>query len=282
MFELKPTDNPRRWSLTVEKKLCTGAAERQFLFGGVGMAASIEAMERVCQRPVIWATAQYLSFVHPGTTVDLDVQVPVIGRMTTQANVLLHVGDQSIITVQAALGAREDRAGDQWVAMPKVAPPEDCRPANYWRGDGTGLNARFEIRVAEGRFHGDPLIRGRGDGRLVFWLRSREGCLADARLLAIAADYVASAIASATGLHAGGNSLDNTIRYGRITPCEWILCDVQLDMLVHGLVHGRMNLLSPDGVLMAAASQSMIMRVHSSASDPAAQVRVTLPRVDCS
>jgi acyl-CoA thioesterase len=191
--------------------------------------------------------------------------------MSTQANVLLHIGDQKIITVQAALGAREDTAGDQWVTMPQVLPPEDSRPANYWRGDGTGLNARMEIRVADGAFHGDPLIKGRGDGRLIFWLRSREGFMADARLLAIAADYVASAIASATGLHAGGNSLDNTIRYGRITPCEWILCDVQLDMLVNGLVHGRMNLFSPDGVLMAAASQSMIMRVHSRLKVPAAE-----------
>jgi acyl-CoA thioesterase len=81
-------------------------------------------------------------------------------------------------------------------------------------------------------------------------------------MLAIAADYVASGIASATGLHAGGNSLDNTIRYGRIVPCEWMLCDVQIEALVRGIVHGRMRLYSPDGVLMATASQSMIMRVH--------------------
>lgn len=263
MFELKPTENSHRWSLAVDRNLCTGGVDRQFLFGGVGMAASIEAMERVCQRPVIWATAQYLSFVHPGAIVDIDVQIPVAGRMTTQASVLLHIADKNIITAQAALGARDNGPGDQWITMPGVAQPEDCRPANYWRGDGTGLNARFEIRVAKGHFHGDELINGRGDGRLIFWLRSREGFKADARLLAIAADYVASAIASSTGLHAGGNSLDNTIRYGPITPSEWILCDVQLDMLVRGIVHGRMNLFSPDGVLMASASQSLIMRVHA-------------------
>jgi len=97
---------------------------------------------------------------------------------------------------------------------------------------------------------------------LIFWLRSREGQAADARLLAIAADYVPSAIAGATGLHAGGNSLDNTIRYGRIVPCDWILCDVQIESLANGIVHGRMNLYAPDGVLMATASQSMILRVH--------------------
>jgi acyl-CoA thioesterase II len=265
MFDLKATHNPHRWYLKVERNLCTGPAHRQFLFGGIGMAASIHAMEQTCQRPVIWATAQYLSFALPGKMVDLDVVVPVAGRLTTQANVVLHIDDQKIIAVQAALGAREDAAQDQWVTMPDVAPPEQCAEANYWRGDGTGLNARLEIRVAQGRFHGDRQISQRGDGRLIFWLRSREGHAVDSGMLAIAADYVASGIAGATGLNAGGNSLDNTIRFGRIVPCEWILCDVHIETLTHGIVHGRMHLYSPDGVLMASAGQSMILRVHPAA-----------------
>lgn len=265
MFELTATHNSHRWYLTVEKNLCTGPSDRQFLFGGVGMAASIQAMEQTCGRPVIWATAQYLSFARPGKIVDLDVWVPVTGRQTSQANVLLHIEDQKIISVQAALGARDGDYQDQWVTMPDVPKPEDCAEADFWRGDGSGLNARLEIRIAKGQFHGDRSIRERGDGRLIFWLRSREGQAADARLLAIAADYVPSAIAGATGLHAGGNSLDNTIRYGRIVPCEWILCDVQVESLANGIVHGRMNLYAPDGLLMAAASQSMILRVHPQA-----------------
>lgn len=265
MFDLKGTHNPHRWYLKVERNLCTGPEHRQFLFGGIGMAASVKAMEQTCRRPVIWATAQYLSFALPGTIVDLDVVVPVTGRLTSQANVLLHIDDRKVIAVQAALGAREDRLQDQWLEMPRVAPPDHCEEANYWRGDGTGLNARLEIRVAHGRFHGDRSISQRGDGRLIFWLRSREGQIVDASMLAIAADYVASAIAAATGLHAGGNSLDNTIRFGRIIPCEWIMCDVQIESLSYGIVHGRMHLFSPEGVLMASAGQSMILRVHPGA-----------------
>lgn len=265
MFDLQATHNPHRWYLKVERNLCTGPDDRQFLFGGIGMAASIQALEKTCQRPVIWATAQYLSFALPGRVVDLDVVVPVAGRQTTQANVLLHIDDQKIIAVQAALGARDDARQDQWVTMPRVAPPDACDEANYWRGNGSGLNARLEIRVAHGRFHGDRRIAERGDGRLIFWLRSREGQAVDSCMLAIAADYVASAIATATGLRAGGNSLDNTIRFAKIVPCEWILCDVQIESLTHGIVHGRMHLYSPDGVLMATAGQSMIMRVHAAA-----------------
>ena len=262
MFDLKSTHNPHRWYLPVEKNLCVGPADRQFLFGGVGLAASIDAMEQTCKRPVVWATAQYLSFARPGQIVDLDVWVPVSGRLTSQANVLLHIADQKIITVHAALGARDDQSCDQWVTMPVVAPPEDCEEAPNWRGDGMGLNSRLEIRLAEGHFHGPVMSCERGDGRLIFWLRARDGHSVDARMLAIAADHIGSGIAGATGLHAGANSLDNTIRYGRITDCEWILCDVQIESLLHGIVHGRMNLFSPDGVLMATASQSMIMRIH--------------------
>lgn len=263
MFRLCATHNSHRWSLAVERNLCTGPSEKQFLFGGVGMAASIHAMEQTCGRPVIWATAQYLSFARPGTIVDLDVRIPVSGRLTSQADVVLHIEDRKIITANAALGERDEQQFDQWLTMPMVSPPEVCAEAGYWRGDGSGLNARLEIRVAQGRFHGDRAIDQRSDGRLVFWLRSREGHVVDARLLAIAADYVASGIANATGLHAGGNSLDNTIRFGRIVPCQWVLCDVQIEALSRGIIHGRMHLYSPDGVLMATASQSMIMRVHS-------------------
>lgn len=66
MFELNATHNPHRWYLDVERNLCAGPADRQFLFGGVGMAVSIQAMEQTSQRPVIWATAQYLSFARLG------------------------------------------------------------------------------------------------------------------------------------------------------------------------------------------------------------------------
>jgi len=62
---LTATHNPNRWYLPLEDDLCVGPPGRSFMFGGVGMAAAIQAMERTCERPVIWATAQYLSFARP-------------------------------------------------------------------------------------------------------------------------------------------------------------------------------------------------------------------------
>ena len=41
------------------------------MFGGSGLGAAIAAMEGTSDRPVVWATAQYLLFAKVGTVVDL-------------------------------------------------------------------------------------------------------------------------------------------------------------------------------------------------------------------
>ncbi len=61
LFDLRSTHNPNRYVLPVEPKLCVGPPGKKFLFGGVGLAASVAAMERTTGRACIWATAQYLS-----------------------------------------------------------------------------------------------------------------------------------------------------------------------------------------------------------------------------
>ena len=56
---LQATHNPHRWYLPVERKLCT---RQGFLFGGCGLAAAVAALETTAARPLVWATAQYLSY----------------------------------------------------------------------------------------------------------------------------------------------------------------------------------------------------------------------------
>ncbi|MGI8710973.1 MAG: acyl-CoA thioesterase, partial [Acidimicrobiales bacterium] len=55
---LEATHNLHRWHMEVTPGLSTGGG---FLFGGCGLAAAIAAMEGTTDRPVVWATAQYLS-----------------------------------------------------------------------------------------------------------------------------------------------------------------------------------------------------------------------------
>ena len=67
-------------------------------------------------------------------------------------------------------------------------------------------------------------------------------------------------IGQALGQPAGGNSLDNTLRIGRLVPTEWVLIDVRIETIVNGFGHGHVYLWSEDGTLMATASQSTIVR----------------------
>lgn len=265
-FDLRATHNPHRWYLPVTIDLCAGQPERRFLFGGVGLAAAISAMEQTCKRPVIWATAHYLSFARPGSVVDLDVWVAVEGSQTSQATVLAHVDDNKIISVSAALGARDGEISDQWVAMPTVPGPYDCAEVKHWRDTGGDLRDRFEVRLAGGHYPTGTPAAKRGDGRVQFWLRARDRRPVDSALLAIAADYVSVAISGAIGEVSGGNSLDNTIRYARIVAEEWVLCDTRIESIHAGVVHGGMYLFAQNGVLMATASQSLILRLHGNAT----------------
>jgi acyl-CoA thioesterase len=194
--------------------------------------------------------------------VDLDVWVPAAGKYNTQARVISHVGDKEILTVNAALGARPSEISRQWLTMPDTAPPEDCEPAAHWRGGGNDLHSRIEVRVAQGNYGGTQTGGEAEDGRLLLWIRSREGLPIDSSMLAIMADFIPGAIGNALGLNAGGNSLDNTIRYRRIVPTEWVLCDIRITGVHGGFGHGAMYLFAQDGELMATASQSLIVRVH--------------------
>ncbi len=261
-LDLRPTHNSHRWYLSVTPEVTVGPAGKEFLFGGAGMSAAVRAMEATCQRPVIWATAQYLSFARAGNIVDFDVREMTIGNSISQVRVEAHIGDQEILTVNAALGKREGPS-DQWRKAPEVLPPEECQPVQHWRGGDRSLHARFETRVAAGRYPTQSLEGGRSDdGRLVTWVRSREGFSATAELLAVIADFVPQATAHAVGYNAGGNSLDNTVRFGHITPTDWILCDIRIEAIASGVTHGSIHMFSRDGHLMATCSQSLIMRVH--------------------
>ncbi len=227
------------------------------MFGGVGMAAAITAMERTCGRPVIWATAQYLSYARPPAVVDVDVRVAVQGRHTSQARVTAHVGDSEILTVNAALGQRPEAGRWQWTTAPDVPPPEACAESERWNPQIRDLHSRVEVRIARGSH-----AQASPDGRLILWIRPRGDEIIDAGMLAIMADHVPSAVGAALGRRAGGNSLDNTIRLIEPVATRWVLCDTTIVGIAHGVAHGVMTLFADSGVLMATASQSMIVRAR--------------------
>jgi acyl-CoA thioesterase len=246
----EPTHNAMRFHLPVAKDLRVGPPERQFLMGGVGLASAISALERATERPLIWATAQYLSFAPPDSIVDIDVHVPVSGRNVSQARVISHVGEREIITVNAALGVRPDQPTEQYAVMPEVPPPDEFDREEPLRGVPGDLHSRIERRRIL-----DAALDPDHEGHARMWIRATGDEPVTAGLLAVFADFLPGAIPVTTG----STSLDNTLRVLRLVPTRWCLLDTRVHGTASGFFHGGMWIFAEDGTLLATASQSGIL-----------------------
>ena len=255
---LEATHNPHRWVLPVVDGISTHGG---FLFGGCGLGAAIEALELTTGRPVVWATAQYLSYAMVGSVLDIDVTIAVAGHQITQARATGHVADREVFTVNAALGSRSSDDAGAWEVMPAVPQPEELARRQHPFGDsgGTTIVDRLDQRLAKGRVW-DDLEGHPGDGTAALWIRLPELLDMSASALAILGDYVPFGIGQALGKLGGGNSLDNTLRVAQVVPTDWVLVDVRIHAIRNGFGHGLVHLWSRDGTLLATASQSTIVR----------------------
>lgn len=261
---LEPTHNPNRWYLPVTPGVSTRGA---FLWGGCGLGAGIEAMERTTGRKVVWASAQYLSYAQTGSIMDIDVTIGAQGKTITQARAVGRVGDREILTVNAALGHRDTEAAGMWEEMPEVPEPEACTMRFGVDPDAQGLTdgmmARLDFRLADARpydqLEGNPMP----DGNCSMWARMPDVLEMSGASLAILGDYVPMGLGQALGAHAGGNSLDNTLRVVDLVPTDWVLLDIRVHAVANGFGHGLVHLWAQDGTLLATASQSTILRFHA-------------------
>jgi acyl-CoA thioesterase II len=253
---LEETDDPLRYRMPVTPAVSSGMGA---LFGGAGLAAGIEAMETASGRPVIWATAQYLSYARPPAVLDIEVVLAVTGHQVTQARAIARVDGDEILTVNAALGVRPLELQGQWAVMPVVPRPGDSPPRRHYRPHPEdSLATRIEARMAKGRMP-EELDGVPGDGRTAMWARIPD-VEVGSTTLAVLGDFVPSGIGQALGLPAGGNSLDNTLRVNRIVPTDWVLLDIRIHGVDHGFGHGLVHLWAEDGTLLGTASQSAIVR----------------------
>jgi acyl-CoA thioesterase len=255
-FGLMPTEDPRHWRLPVVDELCSGLGA---LFGGCGLGACVEALERVTGRPLVWATGQYLSFARPPAVLDIRVTEVVRGHQVSQARAVAAAGDDEILTVNAALGRREIPWQGSWAQRPEVPPPERCPPRPHFGHDRPTIMDRIEMRLARARPM-DALDGAPGDGRAALWVRLPGLLELSPAALAIVGDYVPFGISQALGRRAGGNSLDNTLRIAHRASTDWILADVRVHAVVDGFGHGLVHLWAQDGTLLGTASQSAIVR----------------------
>src|SRR3954470_8149861 len=134
LLGLEPTADPMRWTMPVRKLMTTAAGA---LYGGAGLAAVICALEGATGRPVVWATAQYLSFVRMPATLDVRLQTPVVGSRTTQGRGTVFHGDVEVLSVLATLGSRDDPARWTYAEPPVVPDWSETRPQLVAQTEGT-------------------------------------------------------------------------------------------------------------------------------------------------
>ncbi|MGD9753554.1 MAG: acyl-CoA thioesterase, partial [Acidimicrobiia bacterium] len=82
------------------------------------------------------------------------------------------------------------------------------------------------------------------------------GVPASAGALAILGDGVSSGVDAMFTDDIRARSIDNSLRVVAPRACEWVLADIQVDGAAVGLAHGSVRLWTPDGHLLAVASQS--------------------------
>lgn len=266
---LLETDQPNVWLLPITSEVSAGPKGIEpFLYGGMGLAAGIGAMERTTGRSLIWATAQYLSFATIGNTLELTVEVPAAGRAVANARAIGRVGEQEVISVAGSLGERPGMPEAQWLKAPQMPPPEECEKVDLWLGqhERARVNERIDVRMVPGEHRAHDLDHQPApDGRICLWMRWLDTLSMRAGILAILADYVPSVIALATGRQVGMSSLDNSLRVVQVVDTDWVLCEVQSHGIHHGVGHGDMRMFARTGELMAVGSQSCLMRTFGRA-----------------
>lgn len=261
--ELEWQEAHRHWSLKASRSLCVGPPAARALFGGVGLAAAVAALERTLEKPAIWVSAQFLEMAPEESMLIVEAEALVAGRHTMQARAVVREDERVILVASGALGARPGGEVRQWAQAPEAVPPEECGPLKiYWPRAENDMHSRLDVRVASG-WGRDP---SEPADRATFWIRPREPVAIDRVFLAVVGDFMPAALGAAVGQPLM-SSLDNNIRFFDLAPTQWVLCDLRLYGARGGFGHGRLHMYAVDGTLLAMASQSVILRNTPRRSD---------------
>ena len=254
---LRPTDDPNRWQLDLTPRVLTPAGA---MHGGAALAATVEALEGATGRPLVWATAHYLTHAGPRGLLDVEVSVEVAGHQTTQARAVLRLGDVEVLLTVASLGTRNETSPGRWVHPPTAPRPADARHRPPAPPGTASVLDHYEIRIATGRM-GDELDGTRGPGRSVLWCRLPDGRRpVSAGDVAFIGDLLMLGLSDAFGAPTTANSLDNSIRLVERAATEWVMLDVRIDAAARGYAHAGAHLWTEEGVLLGMATQTLVVR----------------------
>jgi acyl-CoA thioesterase len=267
---LQPTDDPTHWQLELTPAVLTPSGA---MHGGAALAAAVEVLEGTTGRPLVWATAHYLTHAGPHGVLDVDVSVEVAGHQTTQARAVVALGGNEVLLAVASLGARASERHERWGSPPDV-PAADGIAHRMQSPPGTqSVLDHYEVRVATGRT-GAALDGTPGPGRSAVWCRLPDGPRdVAAGDIALVGDMLMLGLADALGEHVTANSLDNTVRVVERAATEWVLLDVRIDAVDRGYAHAGAHLWTEDGVLLGMATQTLVVRATDAAGQSTRSTR---------
>ncbi|MGA9279023.1 acyl-CoA thioesterase [Ilumatobacter sp.] len=258
LLDLQEAEGDGRFRLDVRPSLATPFG---FLYGGSGIAASIEAAERETARPLQWITTQFIGSPAPGSVVDLEVRLLADGRATTQSQVVATVDGDAVFTSLCAHTVRPTGDGQQFVEMPDVPSPDDCRvmSAPFEMDLSDSFFESMDRRLAAGVF-GIEAVGHQQHGGMSMWCRVRDAQIGSPATQAFVADIIPMGIGAALGSLPGATSLDNTLRVIDTEPSEWVLLELIPEGFHRSIGHGSLRIWSEDGRLMSTAQQTCIIR----------------------
>lgn len=263
LLDLQESGGAGRYRFDVRPDLSTPFG---FLYGGSGIAASIEAAERATGRPLQWITTQFIGTPVPDEVVDLRVELPAHGKATTQSQVFGTVAgpDGESRPVFTSLAAHTERpSGDAagFLHMPDVPPPDECPSMSEPFAAmvaGTFFD-HLERRLAAGKLAVEAIDNPQ-TGTLALWCRIPGHRIGSGATQAFVADIIPLAVCAALGSMPGGTSLDNTVRVIDPEPSEWVLLDIVPEGFHRSIGHGSLRIWSEDGRLLGTAQQTCIIR----------------------
>ena len=245
-WRVVPEDREGHFILPVLPAAKVGHDRAQHIMGGVGLAATIDAMEIHSGLPVQYAHVQFLSPTNHAEELQLTCEQCGGGQAIAQYSGHASINGRPTHRASAALGRRDPSEQKLFIDMPKVPPPEES-PVEVHGPPGTGsLADQFEMRVP----HADP-----DKAIKVIWSRSTAGFPVDAGWLAIVSDFFLGAHPIALQ----GSSLDAMLRFVQGAEPGWVLSYVELSSFEGGVVHGSARHFAQDGRLLAISSQTGVL-----------------------
>jgi acyl-CoA thioesterase len=248
--------------LLLDHPLCTGARDDRHMFGGVGAAAAVAAMEALSGQSALWLSAQFHTIAKVGAVLAIEPETVLAGKSVTQFTLRGRVAGKTVIEALGATGIHRPQSENRsWSGPVAPPPPEACPPVSVHRNAEEDIHGLFEARQVSGRygkFSHDPRS---DDGKVHVWFRPFSGVI-DRPLLAIIADFLPACTSNALGIRSGGRSMDNLMRFARLVPTEWVLAEYHIVSVADGVGHGTATLYAEDGSLLAFGSQSFRLTLN--------------------